>query len=72
MEYLDASHPEWAPMWEELASQPINNGDPVCSHQGKGWEYMGSTEHHHNFRHPRHPVSGRVEYVYIERYMTPA
>lgn len=72
MEYLDASHPEWTSMWAELASLRLNKGDPVCAYQGMGWEYMGSTDHHHNFRHSRHPVSGRVEYAYIERYMMPA
>lgn len=69
MEYLDATHPEWPGMWEELASHSINHGDPVCANQGMSWEYMGSTENHHNFRHAKHPTSGRVEHIYIERYM---
>lgn len=70
MEYLDSTHPEWHAMWQELATHAINNGDPLCQYQGLGWEYMGSTDNHHNFRHPKHPVSGRVEHIYIERYAT--
>ncbi|MBU3071615.1 hypothetical protein KOI40_17440 [Aestuariicella sp. G3-2] len=70
MEYLDSTHSEWDSMWQELASYDINNGDPLCIHQGLCWEYMGSTDNHHNFRHSRHPATGRIEHVYIERYQS--
>ncbi len=70
MEYLDVSHPEWDSMWQQLADYPINKSDPLCVNQGLCWEYMGSTADHHNFRHSKHPVSGRIEHAYIERIRT--
>lgn len=68
MEYLDSTHAEWQSMWEQLATYSINNGDHRCAHQGLTWEYMGSTRDHHNFRHSRHPATGRIEHIYIERF----
>lgn len=67
MEYLDATHPEWLDMWEDLSSYQINNGNPLCIHNGKSWEYMGSTVDHHHFRHEHHPKTQRCEFIYIER-----
>ena len=67
MEYLDNSHPEWDPMWQTLASYPINNGDALCINAGQCWEYMGSSSDHHHFRHASHPTTHRAEYIYIER-----
>lgn len=67
MEYLKITDPEWQTMWEQLAEDPRNGGDPVCVLAGQGWEYMGSTLDHHHLRHPCHPGSGKPEYAYIER-----
>lgn len=67
MEYLTIDNPEWQRMWDELASYKINNGDPLCVNQGDCWEYLGSTADHHHLRHACHPVTERVEYIYIER-----
>lgn len=67
MEYLNITHPEWQSMWDQLASDPRNGGDPVCACSGQGWEYMGSTADHHHFRHPCHPSTEKPEYSYIER-----
>ncbi|WP_370981486.1 4-diphosphocytidyl-2C-methyl-D-erythritol kinase [Agaribacterium sp. ZY112] len=67
MEYLHADHDEWFDMWAELADNPMNLGDAQCSFMGATWEYMGSTSDHHHFRHSKHPASGEVEYLYIER-----
>jgi len=47
-------------------SQPYN-GDQLYIHNGHCWEYLGSTMDHHNFRHERHPLSGKAEYIYLER-----
>lgn len=68
MEYLDANDNEWSEMWEELSAHWLNKGDPLCINRGKCWEYLGSTEDHHTFFHPEHPISKRSEYVYLERY----
>lgn len=67
MEYIDISHEEWPRMWDELAAYRINNGDHLCIHEGVCWEYMGSTPDHHHLRHACHPVTHKVEYIYIER-----
>jgi hypothetical protein len=67
MEYLDITHPEWSKMWDELANDRINGGDPVCANLGDSWEYMGSSMDHHHFRHPCHPRTQSTEYAYIER-----
>jgi hypothetical protein len=67
MEYLDMSQPEWHRMWDELASYHINRGDALCLNEDHCWEYMGSGQDHHHFRHPCHPLTQKPEYVYIER-----
>lgn len=67
MEYLSITSPEWETMWDQLAEDPLNQGDPICEFAGKGWEYMGSTQNHHHFRHPCHPATEKTEYSYIER-----
>ena len=67
MKYLDINHPEWQKMWDELASYSLNDGDPLCVHEGYCWEYMGSTADHHHLRHACHPLTNKPEYMYIER-----
>lgn len=67
MEYLTLTDPEWPAMWDQLACDPLNGGDCVCAYAGKGWEYMGSTQDHHHFRHPCHPTTDKAEYCYVER-----
>jgi hypothetical protein len=67
MEYLDINHPEWQRMWDELASYGLNDGDALCINEGHCWEYMGSTVDHHHLRHACHPLTNKVEYMYIER-----
>jgi len=67
VEFLEAVHPEWCEMWEELGKHNLNKGDPICFFMGACWEYMGSTDNHHHFRHNKHPKSGLREFAYIER-----
>ena len=67
MEFLEANNTEWCSMWEDLAKDPINGGDPICLTDGYAWEYMGSTEDHHCMRHVKHPVSQQTEFIYLER-----
>ncbi len=67
MEYLDSRHSEWIGMWKELACSAVNQGDHICLHKHHRWEYMGSNRDHHNFRHQHHPLTGRIEHIYIER-----
>ncbi len=67
MEFINRSSEEWLNMWSDLADYPLNNGDPLCPFMGVSWEYMGSTQDHHHFRHKKHPATGATEYVYIER-----
>jgi hypothetical protein len=67
VEYLDSRHSEWLGMWKELSCTPLNGGDSICLNVNHRWEYMGSTEDHHHFRHQRHPFSAKTEHIYIER-----
>ncbi len=70
MEFLEAKHTEWCEMWEELSGHYLNDGDPICLCMGACWEYMGSTEDHHIFRHLKHPKTTQKEFAYIERIKT--
>ncbi len=70
MEFLEAKHTEWCDMWEALSEHNLNSGDPICLFMGACWEYMGSTEDHHHFRHLKHPKTGQKEFAYIERSIT--
>lgn len=67
MEYLDTAHEEWNSMWEQLQHFKINDGDMLCINDNHCWEYLGSNSNHHNFRHANHPLTGKKEYIYIER-----
>lgn len=67
MEFLEADHPEWMQMWEELSNYALNEGDGLCLFMSNCWEYMGSTHDHHHFRHRLHPRTGKTEFVYVER-----
>ncbi|WP_086932697.1 4-diphosphocytidyl-2C-methyl-D-erythritol kinase [Agarilytica rhodophyticola] len=67
MEFIEANHIEWCDMWQQLAQDAINNNDPICLHMGACWEYMGSTENHHHFRHLKHPSTNKKEFIYLER-----
>lgn len=67
MEYLTDQHPEWPTIWQQLGSNPINAGDYQCLNDGQHWQYMGSSDSHHHFRHHCHPLTGRAEYIYLER-----
>ena len=67
MEFLEADHPEWMQMWEELSEYALNEGDAICLFLGRCWEYMGSSDSHHHFRHNIHPRTGKAEYAYVER-----
>lgn len=67
VEYLDSTSEEWETMWQQVASDLRNDGDQLCIHKGRSWEYMGSSGDHHHFRHDNHPATGNKEYIYIER-----
>lgn len=67
MEFIEAKHPEWSDMWEDLALLARNAGDPIGLNDGACWEYMGSSDNHHHFRHLKHPATGAKEFAYIER-----
>lgn len=67
MELLNGSSDEWLDMWADLADDPMNKGDAQCPCMGVSWEYMGSTQNHHHFRHLKHPASYKTEYAYLER-----
>lgn len=53
---------EWARMWEHLAAEPVNKGAgpaAICPTTGEYWQYMGTEDNEHVFRHRHHPVHKR-------------
>lgn len=58
---------EWNRMWLALAAEEINAGDPECIHplSGDGWQYMGTCDEVHSFRHRNHPKTGSRERISI-------
>jgi len=67
MQYIDNNHPDWTDMWQQLGADNMNDGDQLCINQSQCWEYIGSTQDHHHFRHSCHPRTGSAVYIYIER-----
>lgn len=66
--FVNEGSPEWDYMWAKLAELPLNAGisDPTTAeHNLEVWEYMGTYENQHSFRHRNHPKTGKREYVYI-------
>lgn len=59
---------EWDRMWKELASLPINGGDSVCTHPEifEEWQYMGTVDGKHSFRHRCHPVTSTRMYHHVD------
>lgn len=62
---------EWRSMWNALAWHPINFGltDKICALDegtGERWQYMGTYNGWHEFRHRQHPLTHRREYIKIE------
>lgn len=59
--------PEWEHAWNTLASDKLNGGDPACtdSDSGERWQYMGTTEGEHTFRHRMHPKFKNLRYIKI-------
>lgn len=58
--------PEWNEMWEQLAKHPLNadNPDPYsCTYVHETWQYMGTSNGEHTFRHRIHPITKKREYL---------
>lgn len=56
----------WKKIWDTLAAAPINAGltDPriaLDSRFGEAWQYMGSRNNNHWFRHRCHPKTQQLE-----------
>ena len=58
---------EWETAWQELAMHELNAGDPVCNNvdTGDSWQYMGTANKNHSFRHRSHPSDGMRKYIKI-------
>lgn len=73
MMFVPRDDPEWDAMWGTLGRMPYNRllmQPTVCEDEhGETWQYMGSYAHEgawvHEFRHRRHPVTGRREVARI-------
>lgn len=62
---------EWFRMWNVLASHIINSGDSECIHpeSEEVWQYMGTKNGTHSFRHRHHPATGKIEYADIQAHL---
>lgn len=69
IEEVQRDSDEWERMWAELASKNINSGDSACVHPEtlESWQYMGTKNGVHSFRHRHHPATGKREHVEIGR-----
>jgi len=68
--FIEPSDPRWDPMWQDLGDNPINAGlsNPRKAFNcmsGECWQYMGTINGMHQFRHRCHPSTKRREYVNI-------
>jgi len=52
MRFLAPDDPEWIWAWAKLR---VEYGDSVQENQGEVWQYMGSSQYNHTFRHRCHP-----------------
>ena len=74
--FVERDSEEWNAMWRALASKPLNAGlaDPVCAldeSTGERWQYMGTYDGWHEFRHRQHPRTQQREYLKIESTFLP-
>lgn len=60
---VDRNTEQWNSIWKGLSSLPINGGDTVCENEETGdcWQYMGSDNLGHHFRHRKHPGTMKRE-----------
>lgn len=70
VDYIARGSQEWHYAWEQLAAYEVNRGlaDPgeARNHDcHEVWQYMGTVDGFHEFRHRCHPTTGRREYVRV-------
>lgn len=62
--FIKRNSKEWKRMWFELAKRDPNC-DSKAVHNDESWQYMGTTDGEHQFRHRSHPTLGRA-YINIQ------
>jgi hypothetical protein len=68
MQHLSPNTQEWATAWALLAEHPLNIALPdskMAVNDGEVWEYMGTADGRHTFRHRCHPATGKREYLHF-------
>lgn len=60
---VDRNTEQWRSIWQGLSLLDINAGDMVCENDETGdcWQYMGSDDEGHHFRHRKHPGTMKRE-----------
>jgi len=69
MQHLIPNTQEWVAAWALLADHPLNIELPdpeSASNNGEIWEYMGTVDNKHTFRHRHHPSTSKREYLYFQ------
>ena len=68
MQHLIPDTQEWATAWALLAEHPLNSGLPdsrTAANSDEVWEYMGTADGKHTFRHRCHPTTSKREYLHF-------
>lgn len=63
---MERDSPEWVRVWGLLARHTLGQGDTYCQDTGERWQYMGTWDGWHEFRHRHHPKTGRREVVFFQ------
>ena len=67
--FVDRGSDEWLRMWSKLAAMQFGEwrGDTRCEcpETGETWQYMGTLDGVHEFRHRNHPLTGTREHCYL-------
>jgi hypothetical protein len=66
IEFISSEEPEWNAMWERLKTA-TGDKDYMAENEASGevWQYMGTYDGYHEFRHRHHPKTDKREYKKI-------
>jgi len=70
LSHIAPGNAEWDRAWNTMAANPVNAGlehPHVAFNEswGETWQYMGTVNGQHEFRHRMHPTTDKREYLKI-------
>ena len=63
--FYEPMSPEWDEAWRGLHER-FGSVDEICPCCGEAWQYMGTVDGHHEFRHRHHPETGERMYHKVQ------